>query len=477
MLRRHVIACLLLLLTAVAVFGQRREIHMLGVNDMHAAIDNMPQLIGIIDSLRTLYPSLLVFSAGDNRTGNPVNDKYEPSGYPMVALMNMAGFNASAVGNHEFDAHSLPRLCGLSAFRYLCANMTADDSTGVSVQPCQVFDVEGLKVGVFGLIQVGSDGTPDAHPDELRGLHFTSPFETVSRYRWLSEQCDATVLLSHVGYQDDLRMADENPWIDVIIGGHTHRQLAGTEPLRSGVLVTQNRNLLGQAVHVTLAVDSGRVVDKQVDYISVVAYKHPNAVAQAMVNVFNDNPAFRRVLTRAETPFNTRNEIGTMVCDALMSATGADVAIMNYRGIRVSRMHDGNITVRDALEIDPYGSKVVVMDMRGDELERFIVDYGKMNTYKFPHLGGLRADLTLERKGSNDITKVTLKSDDGSRFNRRKTYRVVTNSYVVATSDMPVPPSAHELNTTTSDIIMSYLEQQTSVSYQGKGHLNYISER
>ena len=60
----------------------------LSVNDMHAAIDLMPRFAALVDSLRGVYPDLLVFSAGDNRTGNPINDQYDPVNYPMIAMMN-----------------------------------------------------------------------------------------------------------------------------------------------------------------------------------------------------------------------------------------------------------------------------------------------------------------------------------------------------------------------------------------------------
>ena len=468
---------LLFLLTVwtTVVYAQKRDIHILAVNDTHAAIEAMPRLIGIVDSLRTLYPSLLVFSAGDNRTGEPISDKYQPSGYPMVALMNLAGFNASAVGNHEFDDFSLPNLCELSAFRYLCANMEADDTTGIKAEPYQIFDVEGLKLGVIGAVQINHRGTPDAHPELLRGLKFSSPFEAVSRYEWLSRQCDATILLSHVGYREDLVIAKQNPWLDAIIGGHSHRQLSEEEPLHDGVLVTQNRNLLGCAVHVTLTVDSGHVVSKKAEYILVRSFPRPNKVAEMMVQTFMNDPYFKRILAHAETPFKTREELGAMVCDALMSETGADVAIMNYKGIRIRRLAAGDITIRDAFEIDPYGSTAVLLTMKGDELERFIISYGQMNTYKFPHLGGLRADLMLDKKGSNDITDVKLMAADGSRFNRKKNYRVVTNSYVIATYKGTLTSTPTVLNITTSDIIMHYLQQQGTVSYQGKSRLNYLS--
>ena len=109
---RYSLIVLALLITST-VLGQKKEVHILAVNDMHAQLDVFPQLAALIDSLRAEDPSLLVFSAGDNRTGNPVNDKYRIPAYPMVALMNLTGFNGSALGNHEFDVHSLSRLIGL----------------------------------------------------------------------------------------------------------------------------------------------------------------------------------------------------------------------------------------------------------------------------------------------------------------------------------------------------------------------------
>ena len=467
-------ALLLFLVVTITGSAKPREVHILAVNDVHAAIDQMPLLAGVVDSLRSLYPSLLVFSAGDNRTGNPINDLYQPSGYPMVALMNQIGFNASALGNHEFDNFSLPEVCRLSAFRYICANIQADDSTGVSTVPYQLFDAEGLRIGVVGAIQINKDGIPDAHPDVLQGLHFESPFTAVPRYEWLRRQCDAVILLSHVGYQDEVRLAEQNPWIDVIIGGHTHRQLSEKEPLHGGVLVTQNRNLLGQCTHITLRVDSGRVVGKTADYISLRRGR-PNSVVQLLVQHFNDNPFFKRVLARAATPFDTRNEIGTMVCDAIMSQTGADIAIMNYRGIRITKMPDGNITVYDALQIDPFANNAVTMTMTGAQLEKFIVDYGRMNIYHFPHLGGMKADLTIDPKETTDITAVRLYGADGKPLARKKKYKVVTNSYILSTAHQLPATDIEVINTTTSDMVMDYLEQQKTVSYQGRGNLHYIN--
>ena len=218
-MRQRLLILELIFLLAHLSYGQTREVHILAANDMHAAIDAFPQFAAIADSLRTLYPSLLVFSAGDNRTGNAFSDMYEISSYPIVALMNQVGFNASALGNHEFDVKSLPPLMGLSNFSYICANASPSEKSGLHIVPTQVFDVDGLKIGVIGVIQINTLGRPDTHPDNVEDIKFSLPMNAVAKYESFSHQCDATILLSHVGYEGDIKMAQAFPWLDLIIGG------------------------------------------------------------------------------------------------------------------------------------------------------------------------------------------------------------------------------------------------------------------
>ena len=467
----------LLLVVSLAVHGQRREVHIVSVNDMHAAIEKMPALTAIIDSLRTLYPSLLVFSAGDNRTGNPLSDMYEIPGYPMVSLMNLAGFNGSALGNHEFDVHSLPTLIGYSNFRYICANIQADDTTGVRTVPYQLFDVEGMTVGVVGAVQINYQGRPDAHPDNLLGIRFEEPAKAVARYEWLSRQCDATILLSHVGYKGEVQMAEAFPWLDLIIGGHTHTQLTADEPLHNGVLITQNRHNLRKATHITLTVEGRRVIDKKAEYISVEDCASQNKVAAEMVRYFTNNPAFRRVLTQCDTPFGSRREVGCMACDALIAEGQADVALFNYRGIRI-RHHDvGDFTVGDVLAMDPFGNEAVELTLTGDELFQVIEQYSRGDMQHFPHIGGLRAELTVDKKDPSKIKKIKLLAADGGIFDTKKTYRIITNSYVAAFFRETLDKEdIHTKNMQTSDMIMRYLDKQPSISYHNVSRINIIKQ-
>ena len=449
----------------LAAHAQPREVHILSANDMHATIGAFPQLAAIADSLRTLYPSLLVLSAGDNRTGNPLNDKYEIPGYPMVALMNTVGFNASAVGNHEFDVCSLARLTGLSAFRYLCANMFPSDSTGIRTLPYQVFDVEGLKVGIVGAIQLSPKGLPSTHPDNLRGIRFVPAKDIIGQYEWLHEQCDVTILLSHVGYDDDVELARTFPWLDLIVGGHTHTQLTGDER-PAGVLVTQNKNKLPRVTHITLTVDSGRIVDKQAEYIDVKAFPRKNSVVEAMVQYFSDNPDFQRVLAQAETPFEDREELGCLMCDAFIDEFNADMAVENPGGVRIDSHPAGDITIRDVLEMDPFDNNAVLLTLNGEELVTMMMSYCHGTLRSFPYIGGFLCELTLDPENPKKIAGVKLFDTNGKPLNMHRKYRVVTNSYITATSQLP-KGAAHPLNNQTTDLIMHYLEKQGSVNYQG----------
>ena len=462
----------LVLMLAVSVYAEKKEIHILAANDMHAQIEVFPQFAALADSLRTIDPSLLIFSAGDNRTGNPINDKYILPAYPMVALMNQVGFNGSALGNHEFDVHSLKRLIGLSNFRYICANAFPSDSSGIKLVPYQVFDVEALRVGVIGAIQLSPNGIPSTHPDNLEGLSFKPAEEIMPQYEWLSKQCDATILLSHLGYPDDIKIAEKFPWLDLIIGGHTHTQLKGDE-VKNGVLITQNRNKLHRVTYITLTVEDGKVVDKKAEYIDVRKYPKTVKVVEEMIRFYNDNPTLRKVLAIADTPFENKEELGCMICDAFMAETESEIAIENPGGVRIETLPQGDITVRDVLEMDPFDNHAVVLTLTGEEIARMMLSYCHNTLHSFPYVGGMTCEITLEKDFPEKINSIKLMTLDGKKLNMKKKYKVVTNNYIPATSEVP-KGVAHTLNLETSDIIMSFLEKKEIVNYQGVKRLRTV---
>ena len=202
---------------------EKKTINILSVNDMHASIEHFPKLAYIVDSIRQTDPELLVFSAGDNRTGNPLNDRYEDPSYPMTALMNAVGFNGSAIGNHEFDATvtGFRSQSNQSNFKYICANIDPNDTLKINVQPFKFFERNGVRIGVLGIIQRGTNGLPDTHPNNIKGIKFYPEEETIAKYKWMREQCDILILLTHCGFEADVEFAKKFPYFDLIIGGHS----------------------------------------------------------------------------------------------------------------------------------------------------------------------------------------------------------------------------------------------------------------
>jgi len=456
-----------LLMASSTLHAERKEVHILSANDMHAAIEFFPQLAAIVDSLRVLYPELLVFSAGDNRTGDPVNDMYKIPAYPMVALMNQIGFDATTLGNHEFDSgpQGLAKLIGLSNFSYLCANVNPRPELGVHLQPCKVFDVEGTKVGVVGAVQLGTHGLPDTHPDNCKGITFSPVDETVAKYQWLRQQCNVVIMLSHNGYEADVESSAKFPWIDLIIGGHTHTQLDGGE-MHNGVFITQNANKLKKITHTTLVLEDGKLVEKKAENINVRDWKGKNEIVADMVAKFNSNPYFQHVLTTVEQPFTTAEELGCMMCDAFVAETGADVAIENFGGVRYDTHDKGPFTVADVLKLDPFNNDAIFMEITGEELRQMLISCYDNDMNLFPFVSGLQCEVQYD-DDKNQVKKLTLKTLDGKKFDLKKKYKVVTNSYVASITDAPRQDQGHNLNKQTAGLLISYLEKQSSINYQG----------
>ena len=465
---KKIITFSLSLFVALTLSAQnRRELHILSINDPHAAIEQFPRLGYVADSLRVIYPDLLILSAGDNRSGDPINDMFDIPAYPMVALMNQIGFHATCVGNHEFDSNQdgLARLIDLGTFPTLCANMEPDPKWKMHVKPYQIFDCGGISVGVLGITALGSMGLPESHPARLTDIKFMEPLETIQKYQFLREKCDVVLLLSHLGYTSDVKSSAELPWVDIIVGGHSHTQIQGGE-MHNGILITQNSKSVPFATHSTLVLAGGKVVEKKAELIAVKGMPGENKTVAELVRYFSENPAFKRVLAVAETPFENREELGCMVCDAYLAETDADLSYQNAGGVRIENHPAGDFTMGDVMKMDPFQNDLVEVQVTGKELADMLVSCYDNDQQRFPYVGGLKCEVIID-PATQKVKKLTLFDLNGKKLNLKKTYRVVSNSYTVAVSPTNRADQGHSVGITTPDIIKNYLERQKKVSFQG----------
>lgn len=470
---KRLILSALAVLAVTASFAQRQEVHIVSCNDVHAKIENMPMLAAIVDSLRAEYPGLLVLSAGDNRTGEPLNDIYDIPAYPMVAFMNQIGFDASTLGNHEFDSGQagLARLIGLSNFPYICANVHPDPKWGINLVPYKIFDVNGVSVGVVGAVEISAAGIPDSHPDNCTEMSFSPVLETVNRYSWLRDKCNVVIFLSHIGYEADVEISQHLPWVDVIVGGHSHTQIKGGE-MHNGILITQNVNRLARVTHTTITLEDGHVKDKKAENIEVTGYPKENVAAAQLLKFFSANPEFQRQICELKAPLTSYEELGCLMADAFRYSGKADIGFVNAGGIRYGEHEAGPVTVSDVLRLDPFGNDAVILELTGEELKQMLMACGRADGYGFPKVGGIKCELIRDKKDPSVVKDVKITNPDGSKFDlKKKVYKVVTNSYAAAIAIAPRKDQGHAMNYQTSQMIIDYLKSQGEVDYAGACNL------
>ena len=439
------------------------EIAILSVNDIHANIDLFPKFATMVDSLRAIYPDLLLLSAGDNRTGNPVNDQYNPVNYPMIALMNEVGFDLCAVGNHEWDADvdNLRNDIERAHFPFLCANVFIPDGLNLDIKPFVAFEHQGVKMAVVGMIEVRHDGIPGAHPKNLTQVSFKRAHDVLPQYRYLRDQNDVVILLSHCGIEDDMELAQASPWLDAIIGGHSHTLIENPSET-NGVLVTQSGSHLKYATLVKLRVKDHKVIRKEAIVLDVNKVRKEKPEIKQEVNAFNDAPALNEPIAVAKTRFETPEELGCMLTDALREVSGADFAFQNTGGIRVTHLKKGPITVKDVYSIDPFNNEVVVYQMTGQQLKRFMVNTYKKNGGYPSFVSGM----TYEVNDDGNHINVFLTPDHGT-FGKDKIYKVAMNSYMASTVNIESVDDGQSMFMTSEEMLIEFLKKQKEVDYQG----------
>ena len=457
---------------SVSAIGQDADIKILGVNDMHSAVQNFPKLAFIVDSIRALHPDVLLFAAGDNRTGNPINDMHEVSNSPMVEMMNAVGFNASCMGNHECDhsAQSFAYTINESQFPYLAANVYPADSLKLHLQPFKLFEHQGVRIGLIGFLQVNKGGTPDCMPSKVAGIRFTDPFKEADKYRWLRDQCDVYIALNHLGLEVDTLFADAHPEFDVMICGHSHDLVPGM--MRNGVLLTQAKIDVKYVNEIDLKVRNGKVVEKTCKPIMIAAATGENAKVKAMYEEYASNPMFKRVLANAITPFERKEELGCMMADGNAAAANAEFAVVNSGNVRYYTKDAGPIVLNDVLRLDPFGNILYVLELNGNELKAFLEEITTTDDYGPAYVSGFMYDIQADKNGKYVVKQ--LKTLDGKKLNMQKTYKVALNNFLYQTNKSVAGKPYTDTYIKTSDALIDYLEKHPTVDYKGVTRVNII---
>ena len=220
----------------------QRKLMILHTNDTHSCI--MPLNTSLTDTMlagrggflrrvamikeeRKKHPDLLLFDSGDFSQGSPYYTLFK--GDVEIGLMNEMGYDASTVGNHEFDfgLENMARIFKKAKFPILCANydFTGTPLEGI-VKPYTIIKRNGVKIGVFG-IDPEMDGLV-IHKN-YEGVKYLDPVSSAEKIASLLKnklKCNVVICISHLGWglkgMDDQRMIAGSRNIDLVLGGHSH---------------------------------------------------------------------------------------------------------------------------------------------------------------------------------------------------------------------------------------------------------------
>lgn len=233
-------AYMLAALLMISYGASAQKLTILHLNDTHSHIE--PERVGsvlgqggtleraaYIDSVRTAdgKGNVLLLHAGDFSQGTSYFIMMK--GFVEVELMNAMGFDATAIGNHEFDNgfDELTARVKKLKFPILCANYDFSKfELGKYVKPYTIVRKAGLKIGIIGLT---TDVRPVVDVAIARQLEFHDPVETANRwaeYLRSEKNCDMVICLTHLGFESDRDMVRRGlHGVDLIVGGHSHTVL------------------------------------------------------------------------------------------------------------------------------------------------------------------------------------------------------------------------------------------------------------
>lgn len=472
MKKSHFLTLLALLGTAFA-----EQVTILGINDMHANIDGMPQLATCVKQERLADPGLLLLAAGDNRTGNPYVDNGNRPGIPMVTLMNHIGFDLSTFGNHEFDSGpaALRDYVNAADFEFVCANIFTTDKQGINVKPYKIFERNGVRIGVLGLVQTGDNGLPDAHPDKCQGLRFASPFDTAACYKHLRAHCDVLIILTHLGFEDDIKLARMFPEADAIVGGHSHTRVEKGH-IENGVLITQSENKLKYLTRLTFDVEDGKVVSKKSELLPLTGLESDEATAE-LVEKTKSLPFFKRQLTTVKRNITRREGLGCMMADALCVRAVTDIAIVNYGGVRLDDFPAGPLTVADVYRMDPFGNAIIRTTMTGKELIALLESIPGSDHHGAPCVSGMTYKAIKPAAELKPMRITEAKLADGSPIDPAARYTVAYNSYIASTVSAPPANPGIAIDSDGAECLIRFLEKKEEVDYEGVSRIEVQIEK
>ncbi len=530
--------------------GQLKEITILDISDYHGQLVPLSEAADNLSGGGAANPSFsiggsaflkpwfdwyrgeatngsITVAAGDSVGATPPISSFFGD-TPTIELMNMMGFSADGLGNHNFDkgqSYLRNTLIPLAQYPFLSANVVdANGNTPAEWSKSTVFDTTfgGTKLGVVGF--TNDDAPTLVFPNAFTPFSVTNSLAAVNAE---AAKLKATVngpivAMGHLGATAGtltsptgplIDLADNVQGVDAVIGDHTDFQVLTTRP--NGVLVVENRSKGIRFTRVRLVIDtsSKTVVYKTADFhkpwdIGITA----DPAIQARIDQLNAQlgPVFNavignstRFIPRTDACGNTAGRtceslVGNVTADSMRKTYLTDFAITNSGGLRADLTCPTTdnpsdfcpaytpppfpITRGQVLTVLPFGNVVVTLSLNGAELKTFLengVSQMPAVAGRFPQVSGLCFTYNISLAAGSRVTGAVRQAADGSctgaaiDLTAASTYSLAENDFMAAGGDgYPVVTPRITTQSFMDQVLADYIAANTPVSPAIQGRVN-----
>ncbi|MBN1482633.1 5'-nucleotidase C-terminal domain-containing protein [candidate division KSB1 bacterium] len=448
---------LLALLQLSVCAGAQNEgrVTILHTNDMHAQfvplpatwIDSDPQpLIGGMVALevavrqaRATFPHVLLLDAGDISTGTLLSriDYNGALNGGFVEMMNLIGYDACTIGNHEFDDGqiNLATLIDLARFDVLSANLLIHNKL-FAPHAYKIYNIGKIRVGVIGLIL--TDLFSVAAKKQLENVIVADPVTTAQKIiDKIDHETDLIILLTHQGDDQDIKLAQRIQNADIIVGGHSHTRINSARQ-ENGMLIVQAGSKTRYLGRLTVDVKGDTVASFDSEliptWVDSVAEPHPEMVALVDKFQMHITAEYGQQIGTLKTAWKSHNQyetnLGNFLTDVMRDYGASDFALLNSGGIRKS-LPAGPITKMDIMEILPFTNYLTTFACSGSLLADILQNdlKGALNNgYGLFQISGINYAYQIDADGSAHIVSIAIA---GQPIDHQKIYTGTTVDFVV----------------------------------------------
>ena len=456
----------------------------------------------LIQQFKSQNKNVLVLDAGDIAQGTLFFKFF--NGVPDVKFMSEAGYDAAELGNHEFDKGLVvvKNMIESANFPFLCSNIRFLDNPALQkeIKPYIIKDYNGFKVAIIGVIAQDLNTLVGDYTD----FKTIDPIESTKNIvKEINSKVDFIVVLSHTGFDEDIKIAKAVPEINVIVGGHSHTFLKQPKQIFHGkteTLIIQDGEFGVNIGQLDLKFENKNIEKYNYKNISVNGKDENKVFSEKIANLSREIDSIaNQKIGQIKTPLDARrNKIksrltnaGILIVKSMKAkCADSDIVLLNAGAIRANKyIEAGFITKSDIFELYPFDDTVVTAEIKGSVLKSILETSSKelpKSSASFLQSSGLEYSINTANYPqvlSNDglcILKEGQRVSDikinGNPLIADKYYKVTMNDYIFkggnGYSQFKNSKNIKKTDILVQDAIVDYIKKNSPISVEVEDKIN-----